>query len=510
MHRRSPFLLLLIPFLTACNAPSNAPRSTLAFTEQDLRLTAEAILRATPPATMDLPTSTPSSQGGYAVWPTLIPTASGDNYEYQTLPGDTLAGLSGRFGVEAHTITVSSANALEEYLISGQPLTILRQPGQVSSAQRLLPDSELVYSSSAGDFDVFAFVNEAGGYLSKYHEKVSDEEHESSGADILQRVANELSVNPRLLLAILEYRSGWIYSHPLGAEQERYPIGFRIPDRQGLYEELKIVATQLNLAYYGWRAGSFTELRFEDSATLRLDPTLNAGSVALMHLFALDSKSPDWEQDLYSPYGFPVKTFNLFGDAWARDRAHGPLIPADLEQPDLELPFLPREGWSLTAGPHNAWNAGTPLGALDLSPITAEEPCGPSATWVTASAPGVVVRARDHVVALDLDGDDDEGSGWVIVYYHIAEQDMIPEGLSLGVDQRLGHPSCEGGIASGTHVHLARKYNGEWMAADGPVPFLLSGWRAVAGERIYAGQLVKGDQTVTADPAGRAGSTILR
>jgi hypothetical protein len=121
-----------------------------------------------------------------------------------------------------------------------------------------------------------------------------------------------------------------------------------------------------------------------------------------------------------------------------------------------------------------------------------------------------VVRAQDNTVALDLDGNGDEGSGWVIVYYHIAKQDMVPEGSPLPVEGRLGHPSCEGGQTTGTHVHIARKYNGEWLSADGPVPFVLSGWQAVAGERIYKGTLIKGDQIVIADPSGRSGSTIVR
>jgi hypothetical protein len=87
---------------------------------------------------------------------------------------------------------------------------------------------------------------------------------------------------------------------------------------------------------------------------------------------------------------------------------------------------------------------------------------------------------------------------------------MVAEGALLEQDQLIGHPSCEGGRATGTHVHMARKYNGEWLSADGPVPFVLSGWRVQAGERIYAGGLVNGEQSVTADPIGRAGSTIRR
>jgi hypothetical protein len=87
---------------------------------------------------------------------------------------------------------------------------------------------------------------------------------------------------------------------------------------------------------------------------------------------------------------------------------------------------------------------------------------------------------------------------------------MVAQGARLEADARIGHPSCEGGQTTGTHVHISRKYNGEWLAADGPVPFVLSGWQAVAGERIYTGQMVKGGQVVTADPSGRSGSTIQR
>jgi hypothetical protein len=509
IHHQLFLLLILIPLTTGCNAPFGKFAPTLAFTEEDLLQTVEAMPTFTPSTPESRSTQSPPGEISTGIWPTLIPTSEGDFYAYSALPGDTLAGILGRFSVEQEQIRSDRPMLAQEYLLPGEILMIEQTLDNTSSAQRFLPDGEMVYSRTAADFDVATYIQEAGGYLSR-HREVVEGKSELSGAQIIQRVASEHSVNPRLLLALLEYRSEWVFDHPLSAEGDRYPLGFRISNRQGLYEELKIAATQLNLAYYGWRAGSFTSLRFADGSSLRLHPTLNAGSVGLMHLFGILTVPQGWEDDLYSPYGFPVEYFNLFGDTWARAESFGPLLPPDLEQPSLELPFLPGQGWSLTAGPHNAWNAGTPLGALDLSPIIAGEPCQDSAVWITASAAGFVVRARDNTVALDLDGDGDEGSGWVIVYYHVAAQDMIPEGLDLAVDQRIGHPSCEGGTASGTHVHMARKFNGEWIPADGPVPFELSGWRAVAGARIYQGQLINGDQVVTADPAGRAGSTIIR
>lgn len=498
------FIIAVLLTIVACNAPWMTPRSQSVMTAEDLRQTVEAMPTFTPAGTQTVAPSPSQNQPDSFTPPTPYPEMIGSEIEYRTQSGDTLAGLAGRFGVGPGEIAAQEPLPMEGYLIHDMTLTIPNHVGEVSSSRWLLPDSELINSSTG--FDVEAFVDDAGGYLSDHHEMVEDED--LTGVSIIQRVASEFSINPRLLLALLEYRGGWVFSHPVGAADERYPIGFRILGREGLYEELKITATQLNRGYYGWREGEFTSLQFQDGSPLRLDPRLNAGTVALMRLFSVLANPPGWEDDLYAPNGFPAHHRNIFGDPWARGPR--PLIPADLDQPELELPFHPGESWSLTGGPHRSWNAGTPFGALDISPIIAGEPCAVSYSWVTSSSPGVVVRAQDNAVALDLDGDGDEGSGWVIVFYHISEQGMVPEGSRLVVDQRIGHPSCEGGQTTGTHVHIARKYNGEWLSADGPVPFVLSGWRAVAGERIYKGTLIKGDQTVTADLSGRSGSTIVR
>jgi hypothetical protein len=59
-------------------------------------------------------------------------------------------------------------------------------------------------------------------------------------------------------------------------------------------------------------------------------------------------------------------------------------------------------------------------------------------------------------------------------------------------------------------VHLARKYNGEWIQADGPLPFVLSGWLVRQGQRAYQGYLVRGDEVVIAQPGGTGSSIIVR
>ena len=395
------------------------------------------------------------------------------------------------------------------YLTVGQPLHIHNVLGAVSPGGELLPDSELVYSPAASDFDVHEFVALSGGYLSRYVETL-DDGSVLSGAAIVQRVADENSVNPRILLALLETQSDWVYGTPPDADARDYPIGFRIPGRSGLYDDLTVAAEQLVRGYYGWRAGTLRETTALDRGTVRWNPTLNAGSVALLHLSVLLSGSDGWLGAVIGPAGFAERYPGMFGDAWSRAAAAGPVLPPGGELPLLQLPFGPGENWSLTAGPHNSWSSGTPRGALDFSPITGEDPCVVSARWVTASAPGVIARAQDNVVALDLDGDGLESTGWVLLYYHLADVGLIAAGTRVETGQALGHPSCQGGRTTGVHVHLARKYNGEWLAADGPVPFVLSGWTVVAGERNYMGSLVRGGEVVTADASGRRGSTIRR
>jgi hypothetical protein len=416
--------------------------------------------------------------------------------------------LAARFNTSPDQISPPQPNT--GLLLPGQQLTIPNLLGDPPYSSALLPDSAIIYSPMVAGFQIDAYINHAGGYLSTYREEVDVGEW-LAGFEIVRRVALESSINPQLLLAFLEFRSGWVRGQPNDPIQVDYPIGFYVPDYHGLYLELSLVAKELNIGYYGWRQGTLTELTFPDYTHMRINPGLNAGSVALETLVSMFYRQQqDWLDALYGPQGFLALYAVMFGDPWLAAASVEPLFPPNLVQPTLELPFAPGEYWSLTSGPHIAWRTGTPRGALDFAPITGEPPCVVSTAWVTASAPGLVVRSARGVVALDLDGDGLEQTGWVLVYMHVAEQDRVPLGTWVETNTRLGHPSCEGGQATGTHVHLARKYNGEWLAADGPLPMVLSGWVAHAGELSYEGTLEKDGRIASAHPDGSSGSTIVR
>jgi murein DD-endopeptidase MepM/ murein hydrolase activator NlpD len=150
------------------------------------------------------------------------------------------------------------------------------------------------------------------------------------------------------------------------------------------------------------------------------------------------------------------------------------------------------------------------MAALDFAPATDKTGCGSTPTWILASAPGLVVRSGNGLVVVDLDGDGSEQTGWNMLYLHVANQDRVAKGQWVEMKDAIGHASCEGGRSTGTHLHIARKYNGEWIIADGPAPFVLSGWTAVAGEKPYEGKLVKDNRVITSDLYGQLRAVIYR
>jgi len=428
---------------------------------------------------------------------------------YYTQAGDTLPVIATRFGVETGDISSPNGSVLTTGLLT--PNTLLVIPHvlvNTTSAVKIIPDSELVYSPSAVDFDTEAFVNQAGGYLSQYQEWLGSTEW-TSGAAVVERIATENSINPRLLLALIEYESGWVYGQPSNPKQEDYPLGKVDLSLKGLYSQLAWVVNQLSIGYYGWREGWVTEIHFSDSISARLAPDLNSGTVALQYYLAQITDTPGWLGALDTNTGIPALYERMFGSPWTRAMDYEPLYPPNLSQPELILPFLIGQLWSYTGGPHGAWERDGARAAIDFAPGSTESGCVESEAWVVASAPGLIVREGNGAVVEDLDGDGNEQTGWNLLYMHLT-------GVKVGVgdwvetSDLLGHPSCEGGIATGTHVHIARKYNGEWISADGPLPLVLSGWTVHAGNVPYEGTMTKGDQTINASIYGAGESLICR
>ena len=445
------------------------------------------------------PTATP--------FPTRPPYQPGELVDYTAQTGDTLPALAARFNTTVDEILAANsfipANATT--MPPGMPMKIPIYYLQFWGSQfQILPDSLFINGPAQSGFDTVAFVNDSPGWLRDY--KTFAVGRTMKGGEIVRYIADNFSISPRLLLALLEYQLGALSQPqmPPGVDPD-YPLGHTERNYRGLYMQLVWAANILNDGYYGWRTGQLTDFDLPDGTFERYDPWQNAATVALQYYFVQNETDTAAFRRHIGPDGFLHTYQKLFGNPWDEIQPH---IEGSLRQPEMVLPFEAGKTWAYTGGPHTGWGSKRPYAAVDFAPPSVAGGCTPSNEWVTAIADGLVASHDTGVLMLDLDGDGDLHTGWVILYLHIATRDKAPVGKTVKAGEPIGHPSCEGGRSTGTHIHIARKYNGEWISADGVIPLNLEGWVAENGNAPYEGYLRRYSQVVTACVCSNAESQL--
>jgi murein DD-endopeptidase MepM/ murein hydrolase activator NlpD len=450
---------------------------------------------STPTLSPQTPTPEPTPTSTVAAMP--IPTPESGPFAYHTISeGQTLGYIALLYETELDSLVKMNKLAGPSSLIQiGQVLRVPVQTDNIAPSNRLLPDSEVVYGPSYIDFDIVDFVNQHGGFLASYREVVEGEE--LGGAEIVERVAEQFSVGPRLLLALLEHYGGWVTSPTLTEDELNRPLGPRNPRGGNLHLALGFTANRINAGYYGYKRDGFWIFHLPDGSQAISAQGVNAGTVGLQNILAIHSDFETWQQKLGED-GFMTDYRALFGDPLAKEFA--PVVPIDLVQPPLSLPWRAGQGFYYTSGPHGAFADGSAWAAVDFGPPDVIGNCFYSNEATTAAASGVVVVARQGEVQVDLDGDGNIQTGWVLLYLHLALDFDTPVqiGQHVAVGDVIGYPSCEGGLANSSHLHLARRYNGEWIDAGGPVPMDLAGWVVQPNLTPYEGIMAKADQVRTA------------
>ena len=438
--------------------------------------------------------------------PTRAPHPPGELVPYAVQTGDTLPAIAGHFNtsVEAILATNPALRPATTTLSPGMELSIPAYYLPLTGTPfQILPDSEVVNGPSAVDFDLRVELLSRPGHLTELTDYAY--QRERPAWEVVQIIAENYSIHPRLLLALIEYQTAAL-SDPFPDEQSiSYPLGLVSSRYQGLFRQLLWAAERLNDGYYGWRAGELREFETLDGMLYRPDAWQNAGTVALQMLFAGLYEAAELDRVL-GPDGFYASFTALWGEPFGFEFE---LIPANLQQPELELPFLPNRIWDFTGGPHSSWGTSLPRGALDFAPPATITGCAASNEWVAAPVAGLVTRSEEAIVVLDLDFDGDERTGWSLFFFHIEELQRVELGARVQPGDLLGHPSCEGGRSTGTHFHLARRFNGEWLPAGGPLPFTIAGWVASAGDEPYQGTLMKGSKVVEACTCSTSENRIL-
>jgi murein DD-endopeptidase MepM/ murein hydrolase activator NlpD len=432
--------------------------------------------------------------------------APGELVDYTAQSGDTIPALAKRFNttekeiLKANPIIPSDATTMPQGLPMKIPIYYLPLWG---TAYQSIPDQAFVNGPSNIGFSTSAFVASTNGWLKDY--RVYAGEEMRSGAEMVDYVAVNYSISPRLLLALLEYQAGALTQPE--APPGKYTLGLRRNFYEGVYLQLVLAANTLNNGYYAWRVGGLTELELLDETITRPDPWQNAASVALQYYFSRMYAGDKFYGSI-GPEGLARVYQNFFSDPWADSII---TLPGSLQQPALRFPFQPGRVWAYTGGPHTGWGTGQPFAAIDFAPGSDTSGCVnvPQDEYATAMADGLVVRSDIDGTVIDLDKDGDERTGWVLYYLHLATNARVPVGREVQAGDPVGYPSCEGGHVTGTHVHIARKYNGEWILADGILAFNLEGWIAHDGNQAYQGTLTRGDAIVIACVCSNAPSQIV-
>jgi LasA protease len=481
-------------------------------TEPWVAPTIEPVYTDEPPTATPLPFLPPTREPNTPILsptpdtPHAIPTLRSKMEEYTIRPNDTLGLIAQRFGVDIQKLIILNKLENPDRVEVGQVIQIPPpDPQAAGPGFKIIPDSELVYGPASAVFDISGFLTQQGGYLSRHSEEIDKQSY--TGAEIVSRVAHDFSVNPRLLLAVLEYKSGWVTRPYPDKDTYIYPMGLNNEWKQGLYLQLAWAANNLNRGFYLWKANAVPNWVLVDGSVVAVSPDINAGTAGVQQLMSLLFGRKDWDYAISENGVF--KTYSeLFGFPF--DQAIEPLIPGDLQQPVFQLPFGPGEEWSFTGGPHGGYGDGSAWAGIDFAPPGDALGCVQSDVWVQAVADGTVVRTGNGQVIQDLDGDGYEQTGWTILYLHIETRDRVETGTKLKAGDPIGHPSCEGGVSNGTHVHLARRYNGEWISADGSIPFNLDGWISSGDGTEYNGFLRRDGQVVEAWDSRKPENQIKR
>jgi len=455
---------------------------------------------------------------------TVQPTVSANNEvtipkQHVVQTGETLTGIARQYGTTIETLIELNTLENPDVLSVGQVITLPDVPTEQTPSVLLLPDSRFVRGREGARVDVAAIVDSAAGYIRTARDTITDRSADGSSTDntfdaalIVDRVSREYSVDPRLLLAMLEYRAGWLTQANLMDAQKTNPLisaEASTINRDGLYRQLAWLSNTLNRAYYAYKYDGWRVIEFSDGRRLNIADGLNAASAAVQYALSLNTIYDLWLRDV-SAEGFSATYTRLFGNAF--EGAPPSSVPNEpLIQPELTLPFVQGQVWFFTGGAHGGWGNGSAWSAVDFAPPderTDNRLCYTSDSWVTAVADGVIARSENGAVALDLDGDGDESTGWVIFYLHLATEGRVSTGQRVTRGDSIGRPSCEGGFSTATHLHIGRKYNGEWIPTqcfacgdNDPVPpFSMSGWTVVGlrGQE-YQGYIVSGGERRVAE-----------
>jgi murein DD-endopeptidase MepM/ murein hydrolase activator NlpD len=328
---------------------------------------------------------------------------------------------------------------------------------------------------------VQAFLDAQPGVLKRSRIRVGD--RSQSFAEVLIGMTSLFSVNPKILLAMLEQQSRLLSTAEPTPAQLAQAMGYDADGRRGLWGQLRWAATSLRHAARDHPAGS--TVKFADGSTRDLGP-VSMPRYALARTLALTTSPGGLEARLR---GFLETYTRLFGDPrevpldWPPPAQ--PFLRAPMEEPrqitsffDHDAPFLQENGslvsyWgraeeTLSYDGHTGWD-------YALAPPDA----------VLAAAAGNVIFAgnSDDGCGIARAVIIDHRNGYRTLYWHLSSF-AVEAGQQVEAGQKIG-VAGDTGCVTGPHLHFQTQYLGRdvdpygWCSAATPDP-----WPAAGGGQL--------------------------
>jgi murein DD-endopeptidase MepM/ murein hydrolase activator NlpD len=366
----------------------------------------------------------------------------------------------------------------QAFLPFGPSLEHVLKPTLQEASQPLVSDGMFVWGPNVEDFDLEAYLTKMDSPLLNHAEE-------------LALWSSYASVNPQVLLAVLEVQRGLVTG-----------TGEALDDAS-ISDLIETTSVALGEAFYDhlYTWGSRAEAAaLEPPAALALsDGTAvevgeaTSGSFAVASVLAEGQDLASWQSmvSVESSEGFTQTFAALFPGVDLLDTSNDIDPPAAPPDNLLQFPFPLAATWTFS-GAHS-WNGGSygpPYSSMDF--FTGGATCSaPPNQWSVASAAGTSYRPSNYSCWLEIN----HGGGWITSYYHLRN---IYLGGVAERNTGVGSIACEvcaGGFATGPHVHWSLKYNGAYTSLEGTK---LSGWTIHVGSEPYnSGSLTRGGVTLS-------------
>ncbi len=310
-----------------------------------------------------------------------------------------------------------------------------------------------------------AFLDAQPGPLKATRFQIGNRSH--SFAEVLVNLGNLYSLNPKIVLALIEQQSQLLSTAHPTPEQMSWALGFQGESgaRQGLFAQLRWATITLRHGvrdYATLSPGALPDLVFADDTRQPPAPGLSLTQYALMRVLA-PTTTPD---ELDATLNLFLKTYmRLFEDPRLPPTDWPPLAEPFLTSPmekqarvtsffDHDLPFLQQNGslvsfWgqretALSYDGHTGWDYG--MRPPDVVLSAAEG----TVVFAGHSEDGCLTPAGGVII--------DHANGYRTLYWHLSSilvetNQVIERGMPIGV---AGATGC----AFGPHLHFQVQYLG--------------------------------------------------